>query len=139
MSLGITKGTVRLLNITVSGSNTNFPAAGTGQTQIAKSNTKAGTTITAGTGLLLHTVTGGKTFYLSSMNLTEDGAGGGGWDIRDNTAIAGTPIIAQGMTNQAFPASVNMVFPVPIKFTTGVFLDLEQTGSVFWSIQGFEQ
>lgn len=112
-------------------------ATGLKQTPINKSNTKTGTACTAGTGILLYTVTSGKTFYLTSIALNGAQAANN-MDIRDSTTISGTPNIVLG-TNNAGQGSAN-VFPVPIKYTVGLFLDVNTTdAAVRFTITGWEQ
>jgi len=103
---------------------------------INKSNTKAGTTCTAGTGLLLYTVTGGgRVFYLTAINVSVT-SGAAIFDIRDSTTVAGTPILAW---SDASNPSHTLVFPSPIRFGTGVFLDIVSTGTVVWWLTGIEK
>lgn len=99
---------------------------------------KNGTSITAGTGLLLYTVTAGKTFYVSAITLSTAAAGGAqGIELRDGTTIAG------GLKYSAYIAgnsTINTGMPnVPVAFTTGIFADVTATGAYFWDIVGWEE
>lgn len=113
-----------------------FAAPGASQTIISKSNTKAGTSITAGTGLQMHSVTASKTFYMTALSV-RGAVTGQSFDVRDSATVSGTPIIAGQCGNNA--DGWEQTFPTPIAFTTGAFLDVASTGTMWYSISGFEQ
>lgn len=115
---------------------TSFPTPRTGQTLINKSSTKTVISITAGTGINLHSVTGGKTFYLTQLSFSANNATT--FDIRDSASVAGTPIMcAQVGTAISMP----FTFTIPVKFSTGVWLDVGSTitNGATWMISGYEE
>lgn len=97
---------------------------------------KTGTSCIAGTGLLMYTVTGGKTFYCTSISITGYTAACN-FEIRDGTTVAGTLKFGSGVA----PASntTTIVFPSPMAFTTGVFVDAASTTTIAGQCNGFEQ
>lgn len=135
MAVVVNSGLTSTQEYVITGGATNFPTAATGQTIISKSNTKAGSAIVAGTGLLLHTVTATKTFYLSEISFSN--TVGGTWDVRDNTAVAGTPKICA--RNDAGTTMTHLIFTVPVAFTSGVFVDVAANGTTIWTLSGWEQ
>lgn len=113
-------------------------------TIINKSNTKSGTSVTAGTGLVLYTVSTSKTFYVTGLSVTTNVANGIFFDIRDSsTPNGGTPIFnagagTVGTANLDSTTSV-FTFSVPLKFAVAVGLDVNATGSIWWALQGWEE
>jgi len=125
-------------NVTISGAVvTAPPVAAANQTFVAKSGSTGG----GNTSTTLHTVTGGKTFYLQSVAL--DAA------IAAGTAHAQvTHRILDNVTQKHVHVQVTnevgrqLVFPTPIAFSTSVVHNGSATAGgdpVHWSIQGFEQ
>jgi len=108
------------------------------QTNIVKGNAKAGTSITAGTGLLIHTNTVGKTFYITSIVATANAATC--FEIRDGTTIAGTlkGSFYVGSLGTGGTQSFSTNFSTPLALTTGLFLDLGTTTTINYLIIGFE-
>ena len=110
-------------------------APSSSQTLVRASNGgKAGTAITAGTGVLVYTVTAGKTLYVTGFMLSTNS--GTNWELRDGTTIAGT-VKASGQ---------NCVGNMPVlppgclmSFTSGVFLDVTPSATYGWVLVGFEQ
>lgn len=104
------------------------------QTIIAKSSSKDGTSVTAGTGILLHTVTTGKKFYLTGLSL---GASiDNGFELNDG-GVAGTLVYA---AVRVANSGVEQNFTTPIEFSTDVFLDVSVTNaSVRWALSGWEE
>lgn len=115
--------------------STSVPGTGSGQTIVTVANGKAGTSITAGTGALLRTVTASKTYYVTSISLTAVG-GGNNIELRDGTTIAGT--LKCQMSAAVATTTICQTFPVPIAFTAGVFIDTSNTGTVGYCINGYE-
>lgn len=113
-------------------------------TIINKSNTKSGTSVTAGTGVTLYSVSANKTLYITGLSVTTNVANGIFFDIRDSsTPNGGTPIFnagagTVGTANLDSTTSV-FTFPVPLKFAVAVGLDVNATGSIWWSLQGWEE
>jgi len=123
---------VSAVQATISGSlntTTIFPTTGTGQTAWNYATVKAGTSITAGTGVTLKASAG----YLSAINVSA--AGGPNWELRDGgsggtllySASVGASVIGQH------------TFPVPIKFATSLWLDVSATQTCFVGASGFVQ
>jgi hypothetical protein len=124
---------------TISGSvSSAFPTPATGQVIVSKSSGKSGQAITAGTGILIYTVTGGKTLYVTSMSWGQaNDANARRVEYRDGTTIAGT---IRGSAVQGANASCVQTFPTPVPFTSGIFLDIDATcNSLNWSFNGWEQ
>lgn len=119
--------------------STSFPIATSAQTIVPKSNGKAGTAITAGTGALLYTVTAGKTLFIQSLSIKSNFATGCGWELRDGTTIAGAIKINGTSSSAIGGAPFTITFPTPIPFTTGLFLDISDNSTIWWNFVGFEQ
>lgn len=112
-----------------------FSKGGSSQTLIGTANAKAGTSVTAGTGATLYTVTSGKKLYVTHINISATTATA--LEIRDGT-ISGTLKIGGVTASSPGPAS-DFVFPTPIEFSTAVFVDLGSTQTINWSISGWEE
>ena len=115
----------------------NFPTPGTNQTPIYIVNTggKSQQSITSGTGALLHTTTAGKTLYIQSIAFGS-GSNAGQFVLYDSTTLAGTiKVSGNFLVNNMF----QMVFPTPIKFTNGIFADVNSTGGQTFTIVGWEE
>lgn len=96
---------------------------------------KAGTALTAGTGALLYTVTGGKTLYVTSIDYGTFVAGGGAFELRDGLTIAGTVAYSSiGLQN----AATVVALPTPVPFSTGVFVDVGTTQTYNFCLYGYE-
>lgn len=124
-------------NVQVSGVvTTSLPAPSTSQAIVAKAtSTKAGVAIVSGTGLLLHTVTAGKTFYMTSCNL--DSTVSVGVVLFDALTVTGSPKFC-AFDNVTY--NTRNIFPTPIPFTVGVVVDVSTgTADFRWSIEGYEQ
>lgn len=106
------------------------------QTIINVSNTKTGTALTAGTGLLLYTPTTGKTFYCTGLTIANGATALTGVDLRDSQTVTGTPIYA---TDQGTNGNTRDQLVTPLKFTVGVFLDGVVSTTVMWALQGWEE
>jgi hypothetical protein len=133
--MGYQSGLTSTQNISVEGGQTNYPTPGIGQVnKFFGGLGKAGTSIAAGTGRLLYTVTGGKKFYCSSIHFSSNA--GTGWELRDGTTIAGSIVTAGGYSA---PTYQDLIFPTPIEFTTGIFIDVAATTLMTWTITGWEQ
>lgn len=133
----VTDGTDTLLiNTDGSALVTSLPTPRTGQTLINKSSTKTAISITSGTGINLYTVTAGKTFYLQTITFSANNATT--FDVRDSASVAGTPIVAAQV---ATAISSVITYPSPVKFSTGVWLDVGSTitNGATWSISGWEE
>lgn len=113
----------------------NLPSPDGTQTIVTKSSGKNGTAITAGTGSTLYTVTGGKTFYMTSANF--DFGTAGSMEVRDNGSGGTVKLAGQEFTG-SFTHEM-YVFPTPIAFTTNVWLDTTANTTVTWSFNGYEQ
>jgi len=123
--------------VTISGTvATGISEPASTQTIVQKANTKSGTSITAGTGALLYTVTAAKTLYITTLVISS-GAINQQWDIRDSVTITGTPIFATA-TEGTGNNHQTITFETPLKFTAGVFLDISVTGNIFWTFNGYE-
>lgn len=125
-------------NVTTQGGlqvSPNFSVPSSSQTIVKKSNTKSGTTFTAGTGINLYTVTASKTFYMThlfcSVSISNN------FDIRDSSSVTGTPIICGGTGNNT--DFFVMTFPTPIPFTTGVWFDSSASNNLWYSLGGWEE
>lgn len=116
-----------------------FTMPGATQTQVSKTSSKNGQSLTAGTGALLYTVTGGKTFYMTQLSTGHrQDANARGCEFRDGTTIAGTLKASQMAPGNV--GSSTQTFPAPIPFTAGVFIDVDTAATqLVWSFSGFEQ
>ena len=101
---------------------------------IQVSNGKAGTSITAGTGALLHTTTPGKKFYMTSFSAWSSAIWG--MEVRNGTTIAGT--LAANLRGLA-DTLVTIQFPTPLEFDAGVFVDVGGTGAHGYCFSGWEE
>lgn len=112
-----------------------FGLSGKAQIQTIKviGNGKAGTNVTAGTGALLYTVTAGKTLYVTSLNIQTGILGAA--EVRDGTSLSGTLIGA--VLGQV--TGTEMSGPVPIAFTSGIFIDVAANQTVYYLIIGWEE
>jgi len=106
------------------------------QAIVTAANDKAGTSITAGTGAAMLTVSANKTFFMTSLIVGTDAASFNAV-VTDN-GVAGTDKIAfrLGGTNAI---SVAMTFPTPIQFSTDVFIDVSVTNNIFFCVNGWEE
>lgn len=119
---------------TISGSVTAaLPSPSATQTIVTKSNGLAGTSITTA-GASAYTVTGGKTFYVTSISISCSTAGLI-WEIRDGTSNAGTLKSAGACL---VTTTNTLTFPSPIAFSTGVWITANTTQTVHWTINGYE-
>lgn len=134
MSLGYNSGGATLQgNPTI---NPAIPNIGSGQTAVFAATAKTGQAVVAGTGINLRTVTGGKTFYLTSFTISAFVAGEIRWVLVDNGA--GGTVKAQFSTITAGTAYTH-VFPVPLQFTTNCYIDCHSNSTAGWTMTGFEQ
>lgn len=118
-----------------------IPVFASTQTPVAIANGKAGTAITSGTGVLVRTNTASKSFYVTSIHLGVVGATNPTFDIRDGTTIAGSLVYSAGsVLGASHPGPIVLVFPTPIKFTAGIFLDTGNGGphTIVYAFSGFE-
>jgi microcystin-dependent protein len=101
-------------------------------------NTKAGTSITAGTGALLYTVTSGKVFYLTHFSFASSNGTATTIELQDSTTISqpATQLVGSVFTDKKM---VQLTFPTPIRFSHGFFLDLGTTSTVVYNIIGWEE
>lgn len=97
-----------------------------------------GQSITAGTGIQVMTVTGGKIFYLTGFFYSQNSdANSNPFCLRDGTSVAGTLKFNGSGANSGL---VYYSFPVPIPFTTGIWLDVAVTKAFnTYGWVGFEQ
>lgn len=97
----------------------------------------AGVTITTGTGVQLKAVTTGKKFYLSYFSIGRNTAGDFAWVLTDN-GQAGTRKV--GGQIEGLKGGRQTFFPIPIEFSTDIFLDTDTTGTNwFWAYVGWEE
>lgn len=104
------------------------------QTIVMKGSGKSPVAITAGTGLSLYSVTGGKTLYVQTLFIGD--SVNNNFDIRDGT-IAGTILFSFRAVTSVTNNGV-ITFPTPLKFSTAVFLDSGTNSSINWGFVGFE-
>lgn len=126
-------------NVTVAGTITatsTFPVAEATQTIVTASSVIAGVAITAGTGILGYTVTAGKTFYLTSfiMNIT-----GGTSDTEWSAELTDGGAGGTRMATIGYYGGIAISFPVPIPFSTNVWIDSAANGTARYTLIGFEQ
>lgn len=118
-----------------------LPGPGLNQTVYTIANGKSGTSITAGTGNTLRTVTASSYFYLTSISIGwAAGNQQGRFEIRDGGSggvikLNGT---AYGDTLGGSAQVYTQTFPTPIRFSTDIWLDVNATQAVLWSVQGYE-
>lgn len=115
--------------------SSSFSTPGASQTIVTKANGKSGTSVTAGTGTLIHTTTAGKIYYVTSITISCSAAAG--IEFRDGTTIAGTVKVAVQNNTAAQVSCITFTTPVP--FSTGVFMDVGSNQVYVWTINGFEQ
>lgn len=120
-----------------------YPQQSASQTPKWFADGKAGVSTTAGTGRLLYTVTGGKTFYLTHLEFFMNTAMNPvQLEIRDSITLANTIKISTGsapaQTASNGPQRIFMDFANPMQFTAGLFLDINTTGTCVVSGYGFE-
>jgi hypothetical protein len=137
--MGYTSGLTSTQNVNITGGQTNFPMPGTGQ--VAKhfmpTGGKLGQAIVSGTGALLYTVTGGKTFYLTGISLGSNT--GAAFELRDGTTIAGTLQVSGWAPTANSTGGWQVNFATPIPFTSGVFIDVGGNVNINGVFTGFEQ
>jgi hypothetical protein len=126
-------------NVNITGGQTNFPMAGTGQTPVVIMNTggKAGQALTAGTGITAYTVTAGKTLYITDIVI---GSNVVGTFIIKEDGSAGVQKYSTriGVTNSVAIDNAS----VPISFAAGktVWIDANVTMSeTTFTLRGWEQ
>lgn len=105
------------------------------QSDIQICTAKTGQSITAGTGYNSRSVTGGKTFYMTSLCFAQNSGGSVYFLLLDN-GVSGTKKYIFNVPNTE---SVRINFTHPIPFSTNVFVDVNSTCSGFFSISGYEE
>lgn len=124
-------------NVTIEGGiATTLPTYASDQT--FKSASIKATAINAGASNTLYSVTAGKTFYLTSINMNQTSAGNVQLGINDNSA---TDLYIDEFLGSATDTTIHrQTFPSPIPFTTAVRVTNRSgnnaTSTI--SIQGFE-
>lgn len=96
---------------------------------------KAGDAIVAGTGLLLYTVTTGKTLYVTDITVHANNTDTG-HVFYDNTVVGGTVKFSAGTNaNNGYHCH----FTVPLVFANGIFEDSQSNATYHWTIAGWEE
>jgi len=127
------------MGITVTGQGQNgFLSPNTTQQVSNNLNTKAGTSITAGTGVLAYTVTANKVYYITSVTLSSSNATATTVEIQDSTTLS-QPADQIVCCVPADKSSVHLTFPTPIRFSHGVFIDVGTTSTITYLINGWEE
>lgn len=125
-------------SINVQSSAGGFSVEGSGQTIVSNTNGKAGTAITAGTGVTIRTVTASKDAYITSFSIGQQSATSAvRWELRDGGS--GGTLIYGGECQQVGSVTSNYVFPTPIKFGTDIWLDISSNETIIWAYSGWEQ
>ena len=125
---------VNSADLAIEAQQVGLPQAASSQTLKNYSSDKAGTSITAGTGLKILDVTAGKSFYLTDILVVGDG-GNINFVLTEGT-VGGTHMFA-GSGFQGSPTIANLT--TPIKFTTALYLDLNATQTCIYSFGGYEE
>lgn len=100
---------------------------------------KAPASITAGTGSLLYTVTAGKKFRVTSSKFWTTSATNSAVELRDGTTIAGT-VKQNGYIYGGGGAGPDcQQYLVPVSYSTGVFVDVQNTCNLGYEIVGYEE
>lgn len=102
---------------------------------VCKASGKAGASVTAGTGLLLHTVPKGKTFYVNSVSIAA--AASCSFELRDSVTVGGGTVRISSQLNTGVGVCV-ITFPTPIIFDDGLFLDVATTQIYNYTFSGYE-
>lgn len=122
-------------SVTISGAVTTTPS-GLGSGQAIKTYT-SNANITAGSPTTAYTVTGGKTFYLTSISWWAN-ATSVDIIVKDNTTVMLYLRANDGASDTIFFMK-QMTFPTPIPFTNTVKLDASGTTSAYINFAGWEQ
>lgn len=121
------------LNAVLTGAGFSTPSSS--QTPVCVTSGKAGNAVTAGSPETLHTVTSGKTFYLTAVTLGCTSTAGAVIELLDDATSkvvfpfsAATPSTGQSAS-----------FPTGIKFTNSVKIDVAGAAvTTYYTISGFE-
>lgn len=113
-----------------------FPKGSDTQTIVVISNGIGGTTVTAGTGVTLRTVTTGKIFYVKSLTISNSTTGNN-VELRDGGS--GGTIKGIGRVDTTQGQSWMQTPDGSMSFATSVWLNTGDTMAIQWCITGWEE
>lgn len=84
----------------------------------------------------IHTVTSGKTLYITSVVASEQSAGGDGWELKD---ASGGSVVLSIMDTGTKGVTLTLTFATPLKFVTEVYVNEIAASDTDITLTGWEE